>query len=122
MPARQELPDTLKRSPRQAQETWSKAHDGAVESYGEGRRAHQTAYAALKRTFHKVEDHWELKERKGPSDPRAAGKRGEGKSFGGVDYYGSTKAELYERAKKLDVRGRSSMNKEELAEAISKKQ
>lgn len=31
MPARQELPDTLKRSPKKAQGTWIKTHDSAVE-------------------------------------------------------------------------------------------
>jgi hypothetical protein len=35
---------------------------------------------------------------------------------------GATKQELYERAKELDVRGRSNMSKEELAEAIARKQ
>ena len=122
MPAREEMPDTIKRSPRKAQETWTKAHDSAVESYGEGRRAHQTAYAALKHSFEKVGDHWEPKDEKGPSDPGAAGKRGEGETFGGVDYYGSSKEELYERAKDLDVSGRSKMNKKELARAIARKQ
>jgi hypothetical protein len=36
--------------------------------------------------------------------------------------YGNSKEELYDRAKKLGVQGRSSMNKEELAEAIARKQ
>jgi hypothetical protein len=35
---------------------------------------------------------------------------------------GSTKEELYERAKDLGVRGRSKMSKEDLAGAIAKKQ
>jgi ChaB len=39
MPAREELPSTLRRSPKKAQETWSKAHDSAVETYGESRVA-----------------------------------------------------------------------------------
>jgi hypothetical protein len=47
---------------------------------------------------------------------------GEGETFGGVEYYGSTKEELYERAKKLDVAGRSRMTKKELARAIARKQ
>ena len=51
MPVREELPDTIKRSPKQAQRTWIKAHDAAVKTYGEGRRAHQTAFAALKHSF-----------------------------------------------------------------------
>ena len=127
MPGRKELPGTLKRSPKKAQETWIKTHDNAVESYGEGQRAHRTAFSSLKHSFEKVEDHWEPKKRKGPSDPRAAkggprARRGEGETFGGVDAVGNTKAELYERAKKLGVPGRSRMDKPQLARAVARKQ
>jgi cation transport regulator ChaB len=123
----EEMPATIKRSPSKAQATWAKTHDSAVESYGEGERAHRTAYASLKHSFEKVGDHWEAKDEKGPSDPRAArggrdARAGRGKTYGGVDVFGNSKKELYERAKKLDIRGRSSMTKEELAEAISKRQ
>ena len=72
MPAREEMPATIERSPKKAQETWSKAHDSAVEEYGEGERAHRTAFAALKHSFEKVGDHWEAKKAKGPSDKQAA--------------------------------------------------
>jgi cation transport regulator ChaB len=122
---REELPGTLKRSGAKAQRTFAKAHDSAAETYGEGERAHRTAYAALKHTHEKVGDHWEPKDEKGPSDPRARSSRareGHGKTFGGVDYFGNTKQELYERAKDLGVRGRSRMSKEELAEAIGRRQ
>lgn len=125
MPAREELPDTLKRSSNEAQRTWSKAHDGAVDTYGEGERAHRAAYSALKHKFEKVGDHWEKKEGKGPSDPRAQhpeARKDKGKTYGGVDVEGATKEELYERAKDLDVQGRSKMNKRELAEAVARKQ
>jgi cation transport regulator ChaB len=124
-PIKDELPGTIQRSPKEAQETFAKAHDSAVETYGEGRRAHRTAYSALKHKFEKRGDHWEPKGRKGPSDPRAKNpdaRSGKGKSFGGVDVEGSSKKELYDRAAGLDVRGRSKMNKEELAEAIARKQ
>jgi cation transport regulator ChaB len=120
-----ELPDTLKRSPAKAQRTFAKAHDQAAEQYGEGERAHRVAYAAVKHAFEKVGDHWEPKDGKGPSDPRAKNPRArhnEGKSFGGVDFEGHTKEELYERAAKLDISGRSKMNKGELAEAIARRQ
>jgi hypothetical protein len=81
----------------------------------------------LKHSFKKVDDHWEPKGHKGPSDPRAAqsGKsahEGKGESFGGVDEQGQSRKALYERARQLDVSGRSKMNKEELARAIAKKQ
>ena len=127
MPGKDELPDTLKRSPKKAQRTWIKAHDSAVETYGEGERAHRTAFSALKHSFEKVDDHWEPKKKKGPSDPRAEqptdkAAAGKGETFGGVDAYGKSKQELMERARKLDVKGRSKMSKEELARAISKKQ
>ena len=127
MPGRDELPDTLKRSPKKAQETWIKTHDAAVEQYGEGERAHRTAFASLKHSFEKVGDRWTPKKEKGPSDPRGAKStkqkaRNVGETFGGVDFYGHTKDELYERAKELGVEGRSKMTKADLARAIAKKQ
>ena len=117
MPAREELPSTLERSPKHAQEVWSAAHDSAVESYGEGERAHRTAFAALKHQFEKVGDHWEPKERPGPSDKGATDRSGD--TAGGVDANAS-KAHLYELAKRLDVPGRSNMSKDELVEAIQR--
>jgi hypothetical protein len=127
MPARDELPATLERSPKKAQETWIKTHDSAVEEYGEGERAHRTAFASLKHSFEKVGDHWEPKKKRGPSDPRAAlggraAREGKGETFGGVDFFGHSRQELYERARKLGVRGRSKMSKRELAAAIDRKQ
>lgn len=127
MPVEKSMPDTIKRSPAKAQRTWAKTHDSAVEQYGEGERSHRTAYSALKHSFEKVGDNWEPKDKKGPSDPQAKkgaseARKGKGKTYGGVDVYGNTKKELYDRASKLGISGRSSMSKEELAEAISKKQ
>jgi cation transport regulator ChaB len=127
MPAREEMPDTIKRSSRKAQRTWAKTHDAAVEQYGEGERAHRTAFAALKHTHERKDDRWVAKEEEGPSDPRstkptAQKRRNVGETFGGVDVYGNTKAELYERAKRLGIEGRSKMTKEELAREIAKQQ
>jgi hypothetical protein len=39
-----------------------------------------------------------------------------------VDVFGHTKDELYARAKRLDVKGRSRMTKQELGEAIARTQ
>jgi cation transport regulator ChaB len=120
MPASEELPSTLARSPKHAQAIWSKAHDSAVQSYGEGERAHRTAFAALKHEYEKVGDHWEKKAESGPSDAKAAG---------GVDTSASTqegvnanasKAHLQDLAKRLKITGRSSMTKAELVDAIKK--
>ena len=127
-PKQSELPDTLKRSSGKAQRTFAKTHDSAAEQYGEGERAHRAAYAALKHTHEKKDGRWVAKERKGPSDPRSkqasteAKQRGRGETFGGVDVEGNTKQELYERARKLDLAGRSKMSKRELARAIARKQ
>lgn len=74
MPAKDEMPATLKRSPANARRTWAKTHDSAVET------------------------------------------------FGGVDVLGNTRNALYERERALGAKGRSSMSKEELAEAIARKQ
>jgi len=120
MPARQEMPGTLKRSPKKAQDTYVKAHDSAVEEYGEGERAHRTALAAVKHSFEKVGDHWEPKSQKGPSDAKAAGGRNtRARTAGGVDANAS-KQHLIDVAKRLDITGRSRMTKPELVEAIRK--
>ena len=126
MPGKDELPGTLKRSPEKAQRTWIETHDSAVETYGDGERAHRTAFAAVKHSFEKVGDHWEAKDEKGPSDPHAgksgdAARRG-GETFGGVDVLGNTKADLYRRARRAGIKGRSKMSKEELARAIARKE
>jgi cation transport regulator ChaB len=123
MPGKKELPSTLERSPAKAQRTWIEAHESAVEEYGEGERAHRTAYSALKHTFEKVGDHWEPKEGKGPSDKQAAKSGGPardgGKTAGGVDANAS-KGHLAEIAKRVEIAGRSRMTKDELVEAVQK--
>ncbi|TMR25416.1 cation transport regulator ChaB [Nonomuraea turkmeniaca] len=117
MPAVEELPSTIKRSPKKAQNTWIKAHDNAVKEYGEGRRAHMTAFAALKHSFEKVGDHWEPKEKKGPSDKGATDRSG--RTAEGVNA-NATKEHLQDVAARLGVRGRSKMTKQELVDAIKK--
>ena len=121
-----ELPGTLKRSPAKAQRTYRKTLTSAHGEYASEERAHRTAYAAVKHSFRKVGDHWEPKSRRGPSDPQArqGGREARAhpkRTYGGIDVEGSTKRELYERAKELDVPGRSHMDKRELAAAIARK-
>jgi cation transport regulator ChaB len=128
MPAKKEdLPGTLKRSPRKVQKTYEKTLDSAHEQYDSEERAHRTAFAAVKHIAEKKGDHWELKDEKGPSDPQAkqGGKAARDRpkqTHGGVDVEGNSKQELYDRAKRLGVEGRSSMTKSELADAIARKQ
>ena len=128
MPAKKEdLPGTLQRSPEKVQRTYEKTLDSAHEQYNSEERAHRTAFAAVKHIAEKRGDHWELKDEKGPSDPQAAqgGKAARDRpkqTHGGVDVQGNSKRELYERAKELDIEGRSDMTKEELADAIARRQ
>lgn len=125
MPAKKDMPSTLQRSPEKAQETWSKTHDAAVDEYGEGERAHRTAFASLKHSFEKVADHWEPKEggKKGPSDEQAAkggaAARNGGETAGGVDANAS-KSHLLDLARRADISGHSSMTKDELVQALEK--
>ncbi len=129
-PKQDELPRPVRNSSDKAQRTYAKAHDSAAETYGEGERAHRTAYSALKHQFEKHGDRWVQKDQMGPSDERAAdpdarkrkGQRDGTETAGGVDVRGNSKQELYERAKRLDVQGRSSMTKHELAQAIARTQ
>ncbi len=124
MPAKKDLPSTLQRSGKKAQGTWGETHDSAVEQYGEGERAHRTAFSALKHTHEKVGDHWEPKDHPGPSDAQAeqkgkAARNRPRQTAGGVDA-NATKEHLLAQAKRLDVRGRSRMTKTELVEALHK--
>jgi cation transport regulator ChaB len=126
-PKKSELPGTLRRSPAKAQRTWARAHDDAVEQYGDGERAHRTAYSALKHSYEKVGNRWQPKQAKGPSDPQAKQSAPRARTrprptAAGVDVEGHSKQELMERAKRLDVKGRSKMSKLELGQAIARKQ
>lgn len=115
-----ELPSTLKRSPAKAQRTFAKAHDSAAEEYGEGERAHRVAYSALKHSYEKVGDHWEAKDEKGPSDRQAEGGRSTNRDTKGGVNANASKSHLYDIAKRLDICGRSKMDKDELVDAIEK--
>ncbi len=121
---KEELPGTLKRSPAKARRTYTKALDSAHDQYGDESRAHRTAFAAVKHSFEKKGDHWEPKDQKGPSDPQAAkgGKsaRQSKTPTGGGKNVGSTKTELIEQAKKLEIPGRSKMSKDELTKSVAK--
>jgi len=121
-PKQSELPSTLQNSGGKAQRTFTKAYDAAIDQYGDEKRAHQVAYAALKHTHEKVGDKWKKKGKgkKGPSDAQAEGGRGTNRpTAGGVDANAS-KQHLYDLAKRLKVSGRSSMSKAELVDALQK--
>jgi cation transport regulator ChaB len=125
MPTKKEdLPGTLKRSPAKAQRTYAKALDSAHEQYeGNEERAHRVAFSAVKHSFKKKGDHWEPKKQKGPSDPQAAKSGAAARTSktptGGGKQVGTTKSELLEQARKLDVPGRSKMSKDQLVKAVA---
>lgn len=61
--SKEDLPDTIKRSPAKAQRTFAKTLESAHEQYDSEERAHRTAFASLKRSFKKVGDRWEPKKK-----------------------------------------------------------
>lgn len=119
-----DVPSTIARSDKHAQAIYTKVHDAAVDSYGEGERAHRTAFSALKHSYEKVGDHWEAKDEKGPSDAQAeqsgAQARDRPKETAGGVNANATKKHLVEVAARLDIRGRTHMDKDELVDAIQK--
>ena len=119
------LPAPVARSEEHAQRTFAETRASAEETYdGDEGRAARVAYGALKHTYEKVGDHWERKDGRGPSDAQSA-RRDPGKvdhpseTAGGVDARAS-KAHLLDLARRLDVRGRSSMTKDELVHALDR--
>ncbi|MBF4996218.1 ChaB family protein [Nocardia sp. BSTN01] len=120
-PKLSELPSTIRKSDEHAQRMFAEVHDSALQEYQSEQRAHRVAYAALKHSYEKVGDHWEPKQRKGPSDERArhGGPEPAGKTAGGVDANAS-KQHLLDIAKRLDISGRSRMTKKELVESIER--
>jgi hypothetical protein len=52
------LPRTLRRSSQDAQATFTKAREDAVQTYGDGDQADRSAFAVLKQKFEKRGDQW----------------------------------------------------------------
>jgi cation transport regulator ChaB len=125
MPARKEdIPSTIRRSPKKVQRTYEKALDSAHDQYDSEERAHRTAWDAVKHIAEKKGDHWELKDEPGPSDPQAAqsgraARERPRKTYRGVNA-NKSKEQLYEEAKRAGIEGRSEMTKDELAEALAR--
>ena len=61
MPAKKDLPSTLQRSDEHAQDIYSETLASAEDEYGDGRRAHRTAYAALKHAKRTLRAAYEVK-------------------------------------------------------------
>ena len=111
MPAKKEdLPSTLERSPDKVQRTYEKTLDSAHDEYDSESRAHRTAWASVKNIAEKQGDHWELK---GESHGSAGSDSSSGDSS-------LSKSELMDKARELDIPGRSKMNKDDLREAVEK--
>ncbi|MEU9828041.1 ChaB family protein [Micromonospora chersina] len=121
---RDEVPSTVARSDDKAVRTYKKTLEAAEESYGDGERAHRTAYASLKHTHEKVGDHWEPKEHRGPSDPQAAlgtpASRDRSRPTAqGVDANAST-GHLEDVARRVGVEDPQNLDRDELVRAIEK--
>jgi hypothetical protein len=121
---RDEVPSTVARSDDKAVRTYKKTLQSAEESYGDGERAHRTAYASLKHTHGKVGDHWEPKEGRGPSDPQAA--QGAPRSLDeprstarGVDANASV-GHLKDVARRLGIEDPQRMKRDDLVKEIEK--
>jgi len=112
MPLKKEdLPQTLQRSPDKVARTYAKTLDSAEEQYDSEERAHRTAWSAVKQVAEKKGDHWELKDEPGASDEAFDPK-------GGIDAT-KTKEELLDDAREADIEGRSDMTKDELVDALA---
>ncbi|MER7889881.1 ChaB family protein [Micromonospora sp. NPDC094482] len=121
---RDDVPSTVARSDDKAVRTYKKTLESAEETYGDGERAHRTAYASLKHTHEKVGDHWEPKERPGPSDPQAAlggpaSRSRPRETAQGVDANAS-KEHLDEVARRVGVARPEELAKGDLVQAIEK--
>ena len=122
-----EIPATLERSPKKAQDIYAETLDSAEKTYdGDEAAAHRVAWSAVKYGFEKVADHWEAKDEKGPSDSRSEGTTEQklaekGETHSGVDVVGHTRDELLDRAKAAGVKATSRMTKDELGDAIARK-
>ncbi|GAB3354511.1 ChaB family protein [Micromonospora halotolerans] len=121
---RDDVPSTVARSDDKAVRTYKKTLESAEETYGDGERAHRTAFASLKHTHEKVGDHWEPKEHKGPSDPQAAlgtpASRDRARPTAqGVDANAST-GHLEEVARRVGIDDPERLDRDELVQAIEK--
>ncbi|MGY0002311.1 ChaB family protein [Micromonospora sp. I033] len=121
---RDDVPSTVARSDDKAVRTYKKTLEAAEESYGDGERAHRTAFASLKHTHEKVGDHWEPKEHKGPSDPQAAlgtpaSRERTRPTAQGVDANAST-GHLEDVARRVGVDDPQNLDRDELVRAIEK--
>ena len=67
LPGGEKLPGTLRRSSKEAQEAFTRAHDSAVQAHGEGDQASRQAYTELKKKFEKRGDQWIPKADPGPA-------------------------------------------------------
>jgi ChaB protein len=82
-----ELPGTLQRSCREAQDTFLRALDDAVRTHGAGDQAQRIAYMMLKHNFEKRGDHWIAKrnpadcDEGGEADQLAAHRKSDGQQI-----------------------------------------
>jgi hypothetical protein len=115
-----ELPGTLQRSSAKAQRTYLQRVRERVACGPDGVRRAEARLREGRRPLGAEEEARPVRSAGAQGGCRARDQPK--RTFGGVDVEGHTKAALYERAKKLDVADRSRMSKEELADAIARRQ
>ena len=97
------------------QKSWSKKDERQYEHVKESEKGNPRAKEIAARTVNKQRSE-EGRTKNSSSSGNSSSNRG-----GGNRLEDRTKQQLYERAKSLDIQGRSSMNKSELVQAIRKR-
>lgn len=117
-----ELPSTLRKSNTKAQTTFAKAHDSAVESYGAGRRAHRVACSALTQVTTRSATTVKARTTRGHrmGGPAVTTQMRKVPLRNELARTPARSTCCRWRAHRLDIRGRSTMNKKQLVTAIEK--
>ena len=120
MPGRQMLSSAVRRSSVKIRGSRAHRRIWLVPSL-EVDRGHRTTYVPLKHDSEKIDEGWERTGRKpGALDTAAANRRTVDRLLGPVDP-DAPKAYLYKIAKRLGIKGRETMTKKQLVEAIQDK-
>jgi hypothetical protein len=115
----------FQKSGRRAQESYAKALDSAIQTYGAGDRARRSAIASVSRTFQRLGDRWVPRSpqsaRTAQATRRSASSANSSRptQSGNIDMK-STKDNLMNAARRMQIPGRSRMNKPELVAALRK--
>jgi hypothetical protein len=119
-------PATLERPEDRDRDIWAAPRARALGVSGDRERMHPAAGSGLRYAYRRQGGHWVPNDQPAPAHEQAAHGSTAPESTaertpntdGGAADGGMTRKQLYERATKLGIRGRSRMNKKELAIAV----